>query len=517
MNVIDITPLSREKAEKIRLAAYARVSSKSEEQLHSFAAQVQYYSEYVKDHPEYKLIDIYADEGITGTEISKRRELNRLLRDCKTGKIDRIITKSVSRFARNTEELIAVLRTMKELGVSVYFEEQGIDSEKLNMEMIVTFPGLAAQKESEAISGNLRWSFQKRMEAGTYICSNPAYGYDLVNGEMVINEKEAKIIRRIFNLYLQGMGTQPIADLLNTENVPRRFGNTKWYKNTIKYILTNERYKGDALLQKKYTTDTLPYRKIRNKGNKPQYYVENSQLPIIDQKIFEKVQVFLKLKQNQPFLRTIHLLSGKLRCPECGRTFRKQSLNNKIYWWCSKTASGASTCQSRRVREDMVYETFTDMLYKLKYYQDRIIGSLLNSLEQLQERTSQNQERVRQLDKEIADLAAKNLIVSRLHTSRVLDSSEYSAQTSEIENKLCELRSERRKKLSEDEDPIMEGLKELKEIIEEYQPSSRFDEELFEQIVQKIIVDDSTKIIFHLLGGLELTQEINEKGRCKVI
>lgn len=161
MNVIDITPLSREKAEKIRLAAYARVSSKSEEQLHSFAAQVQYYSEYVKDHPEYELIDIYADEGITGTEMSKRKELNRLLRDCKNGKVDRIITKSVSRFARNTEELIAVLRMLKELGVSVYFEEQGIDSEKLNMEMIVTFPGLAAQKESEAISGNFTLEFPK--------------------------------------------------------------------------------------------------------------------------------------------------------------------------------------------------------------------------------------------------------------------------------------------------------------------------------------------------------------------
>lgn len=166
---------------------------------------------------------------------------------------------------------------------------------------------------------------------------------------------------------------------------------------------------------------------------------------------------------------------------------------------------------------DMVYETFTDMLYKLKHYQDQIIGSLLYSLEQLQNRTSQNQERVRQLDKEIADLAAKNLIVTRLHTSGILDSSEYSAQTSEIENRLNELRSERRKKLSEDEDPAIEELKELNEIMEEYQPSSRFNEELFEQIVPKIIVDDSTKITFHLLGGLELTQEINEKGRCKVV
>ena len=157
------------------------------------------------------------------------------------------------------------------------------------------------------------------------------------------------------------------------------------------------------------------------------------------------------------------------------------------------------------------------MLYKLKYYQDHIIGSLLYYLEHLENRTSQNQERARQLDKEIADLAAKNLIVTRLHTSGILDSSEYSAQTSEIENKLSELRSERRKKLSEDEDSTMEELKELSQIIEEYQPNSQFDEELFEQIVQKITVDDNTKITFHLLGGLELTEEINEKGRCKVV
>ena len=181
-----------------------------------------------------------------------------------------------------------------------------------------------------------------------------------------------------------------------------------------------------------------------------------------------------------------------------------------------KKRFGCRKCQSRRVREEMVYETFTDILYKFKYYRDQIIGSLLYSLERLQNCTSKNQEQVRQLDKEIADLAAKNLIVTRLHTSGVLDSSEYSAQTSEIENKLSELRSERRKKLSEDEYPVLEEIKELNDIIDGYQPSSRF-EELFEQVVKKIIVDDSTKITFHLLGGLELTEEINEKGRCKVV
>ena len=162
MNVTEITAVKKKSDAPIRLAAYCRVSSNSEDQLHSFAAQIRYYSDFTNKHSEYELVDIYADEGITGTDMSKRDDFLRLLRDCKKGLIDRIITKSVSRFARNTEELLETLRMLKSIGVSVYFEEQGIDTNKMNMEMIVTFPGMAAQQESETISGNLRWSIRKR-------------------------------------------------------------------------------------------------------------------------------------------------------------------------------------------------------------------------------------------------------------------------------------------------------------------------------------------------------------------
>lgn len=168
MKITEITTVKQQITTKIRLAAYCRVSSDSADQLHSFAAQIRYYSEYTAKHPEYELVDIYADEGLTGTEMKKRDELNRLIRDCKKGLIDRIIVKSVSRFARNTEELLVTLRMLTDLGVSVYFEEQGIDSSKLNMEMIVTFPGMAAQQESVNISGNMRWSYQKRMQSGEF-------------------------------------------------------------------------------------------------------------------------------------------------------------------------------------------------------------------------------------------------------------------------------------------------------------------------------------------------------------
>lgn len=300
MKITEITTVKQQITTKIRLAAYCRVSSDSADQLHSFAAQIRYYSEYTAKHPEYELVDIYADEGLTGTEMKKRDELNRLIRDCKKGLIDRIIVKSVSRFARNTEELLVTLRMLTDLGVSVYFEEQGIDSSKLNMEMIVTFPGMAAQQESVNISGNMRWSYQKRMQSGEFNCTCPAYGFDLINGQMVINETEAIVIRRIFNLYLQGFGMQAIANMLNEDGIPRRYGHTHWYSGTIKYVLTNERYMGDAVLQKKFTTETLPFRKVRNKGQLPKYYVENSNPPIVSRETYEAVQELMRSRQTSP-------------------------------------------------------------------------------------------------------------------------------------------------------------------------------------------------------------------------
>ena len=257
-----ITEITAEKKEnKIqRLAAYCRVSSDSADQLHSFAAQLRYYSNYEKQHPEFELVGIYADEGLSGTSMKKRAEMNRLIQDCEQGKIDRVIVKSISRFARNTHDLLQTLRLLKSYGVTVFFEEQSIDTSQLNSEMFLTFPGMIAQQESESISGNMRWSYKKRMESGEFNCCAPAYGFDLINGELVVNEDESAVVRRIFGMYLQGIGKQRIADTLNDECVPKKHGEKKWNTTMITYILGNERYIGDALLQKKYTTDTLPFR-----------------------------------------------------------------------------------------------------------------------------------------------------------------------------------------------------------------------------------------------------------------
>ncbi len=516
LNVIEITTVNSTD-ELIPLAPYCRVSSDSKDQLHSFAAQIKYYKDYERTHPQYKLVDIYADEGITGTEMDKRDELHRLFRDCEKGKIKRVIVKSVSRFARNTEELIIAIRRLKELGVSIYFEEQDIDTDKMPIEMIVTFPGIAAQQESEAISGNMRWSYKKRMESGEFNTTYPAYGYYLINNQLVINEAEAVVVRRIFAMYLQGIGKQRIANILNSEGVPRRDGKEKWYVFTVDYILNNERYMGDALLQKQYTTETLPFRRRKNNGELPMYYVENSNPPIVSREIFKAVQELQNSRRcNTNTSKGKYILSGIMRCPDCNRTFRRQTISNIAYWICSGKASGATDCNSRRVLEDEIYESFINMTIKLKDYRKSLLGVLIHQIELMQSKCGEAQERIKAIDKEIADLATQNLVITRLHSNGILNASEYSQQSSEIGNKISALRSERKKIVAEDEnDLLLDELRQLDSAIDEYIPTMKFNQELFEQIVEGITIDSNSEITFKLIGGIELTEEINEKGRCK--
>ena len=223
----------------------------------------------------------------------------------------------------------------------------------------------------------------------------------------------------------------------------------------------------------------------------------------------------MDIKRTQQGESKESLLNKKLRCPECGRTFRKQTVGGKVYWLCSLHATQGK-CSSRRVREEMVLDTFTAMIYKLKANRETLLEKLIQRLEYLQSRTSENIDRIRQIDKEIADLSAKNLVVTRLHTSGVLGTAEFTAQTSEIGNKITELRIERRKKLQEDEnDMLLDALNNLNDAIKECEPKGQFNGYLFEQIIEKIIVDDNSRLTFHLIGGLTLTEEIKEKGRCK--
>ena len=510
-SITEITAKRQETAEPIRLAAYCRVSSDSDDQKHSYAAQIRHYTEYAQKNPQYTLVDIYADEGITGTSMKKRDDFNRLMQDCRKGKIDRIVVKTISRFARNTEEFLAALRMLSSLGISVLFEEQGIDTSKLNGEMIVTLPAMAAQQESVAISENIRWSYQKRMESGEFNCCCPPYGYDMEDGNLIINESEAAIIRRIFDMYLQGYGIKAITNKLNEDMILTRRKQIKWNQSTIRYILNNEKYMGDSILQKWFTSDTLPFRRIKNAGEKPKYYVENSNPAIVSRETYQAVQALQKkrkLKSSGERKKDSHVLIGMMRCAQCGRALRRQLVDGTHYWLCTGKARGDTDCKIRRVHENEIYSAFMMMAEKLMDNRKYLITPLINQIEEMQYRTSGSQQRVKELDKEIADLGAQNLIISKLHGKGILNVAEYSAQSSEISNKISALRIERKKKLSEDEDEeTLDELKTLDNILTEAEISCDFDKTLFEQIVESITVGNDT-ITFKLLGGIELKEKL---------
>ena len=232
--VIEIRPLEQMRTRRLRVAAYARVSSDSEDQLHSFAAQNAYYVELINSNPQWEFVDVYADEGITGTSAEKRDDFQRMLADCRKGRIDRILTKSSTRFARNTEESLETIRELKLLGVSVYFEEQNLDTSELSGELITAIFSLLAQKGSETISENLRWSIYRRMRAGKYNTCRAPFGYRMVNGKFTIVEGEAAIVQYIYNAYLTGKAAADIKKALNT-----LWGERTWHVNSIDYILTS--------------------------------------------------------------------------------------------------------------------------------------------------------------------------------------------------------------------------------------------------------------------------------------
>lgn len=340
-------------ARKLRVAAYARVSSSSEDQLNSYRVQNQYYSELISSNPDWEMVDIYADEGITGTSVEKREDFQRMMQDCRKGKIDRILVKSISRFARNTKDCLAAVRELKELGVSVQFEEQGIDTSKVSSEMVTAIMASLAQKGSESISGNVRWGVQNRMQDGTYMTASVPFGYELCDKKMKINQEEAQIVRQIFDLYLSGVSIEKIVLELNAgchEISDKKI----WCKTAVSYILGNERYIGDRLLQKFYMTDILPTKQVRNNGEKAQYYVENTHPAIIDRERFHAAQalrVCRKKRNGCAITMRQSNLRGNCFCGMCGGKLRSKEENGIIYWVCKTHSKDKKSCANSPVQE----------------------------------------------------------------------------------------------------------------------------------------------------------------------
>lgn len=510
MKIIQISPLAAEPARKVRLAAYCRVSSDSDDQIHSFAAQIRYYSGYVEKHPQYSFVDIYADEGITGTSLEKRDEMNRLLTDCKCGRIDRIITKSVSRFARNTEELLLSVRMLKEIGVSVYFEEQDIDTAKLSAEMILTMPGVVAQQESMSISENMRWSYRKRMERGEFNCCTPAYGFRRIDKILVIFEKEARVVRWMFRLALRGFGRQSIANLLTAARIPSPSGTDSWSYSTVDYILRNPRYMGDAILQGRYTTQTLPFKRKVNKGELPKYYVENANPAIVTREVFEAVQILLDQRRSDSYApRNRYPLSGILYCPDCGKKFRRQTTSGKAYWLCAARASGKTNCRSIRFPEERLEDTFTLLLHKLRDNRESLIEPLIRKTEELYRRNHAYTAEIQSIDKEVADLAAQNHLVVQLYNQEMLSTEDYRRRVHTLNQNILELRRKRGRLLyGAEESRHLSELQQLREILKNSEDGWAFNPELFLDLVQRIQVETSESLTFEILGSIPLRERL---------
>ena len=321
MAEITVIPAKERTAEIVRTAAYARVSSDSQDQLNSFAAQIRYYTELLQNSTDTVFVDMYADQGITGTSATKRPEFQRLMSDCRKGKIDRVLTKSISRFGRNTTECLEAVRELKSLGISVYFEKENVDTAEVSTEMMLAIYSQFAQEESMSISRKCRMGVHKRMMDGTYKTASTPFGYDYIDGELQINPEKAKIVKQIFTWYVSGIGMNEIAARLNMLKVR----DETWRHGTIRCILTNEKYIGDTLLQKHFSTDTLPFRSVRNCGEKEQYYVSGTHKPIIEKTVFDSARKMLA-ERDKPsgFEKEQSPFSRRIVCGNCGSTFKRK-------------------------------------------------------------------------------------------------------------------------------------------------------------------------------------------------
>ncbi len=360
---------------KLRVAAYARVSSDSEDQINSYIAQVAFYTRYIAEHEDWEMVDIYADEGLTGMEVHHREEFNRMITDCRDGKIDRILVKSISRFARNQEDYILYMRELLRLGVTIYFEKENLDTGKMASEQTADIYGAFAQMETTSHSRNMRVSNRMRMEKGIYTLANAPYGYRLSDKKLIIVPEEAEIVRRIYRAFLQGQGRDDIARELNRDGVKRNSKSSVWYGMAVRYILTNVTYTGDQIWQKSFATDTLPYKRVRNKGQKPKYFAENCNPAIIGKEEFRLAQELIQKRMANHKLR--ETVSSPYRnhifCAVCGSMCRGKQTNGKQYWVCHRRDKGKASCPVPQAAEEKIASALRRLYYKLWHYKDEVI------------------------------------------------------------------------------------------------------------------------------------------------
>ena len=380
---------------KKRVAAYARVSSSKDAMLHSLSAQVSYYSNLIQNNNEWSYIGVYADEAVTGTK-DNREQFNKLLDECRNKKIDMIITKSISRFARNTVTMLETVRELKELNVDVFFEKENIHSMSGDGELMLTILASFSQEESRSVSENCKWRIRKGFEQGELINLRFIYGYRIDKGNIEIYEEEAQIVRMIFQDYLDGYGCTAIAKKLREMKV-KKLRDGKWSSERVADIIKNEKYIGNALLQKKYVKDHLTKKLIKNRGIVPQYYAEGTHPAIIDSEIFERAQQIMKanrIKYKCEPGKKNYIFTSKIQCEICGKNYKHKDRSGRSTWVCSNHHKyGNEGCIAKPIYEEQLInllnevleinefdeEVFKETIEKIKVEENRTITVILKN------------------------------------------------------------------------------------------------------------------------------------------
>ena len=514
-----------------RVAAYCRVSTKQEEQLNSYDVQVKFYTEKINSEADWTLIGIFADKGISGTSVKKREEFNKLMRLCKRGKVDMIITKSISRFARNTVDCLKYVRMLRELKVDVFFEEQGIHSMEPGSEFYITIYGSIAQSESENISANVKWGKAQSAREGKVAFQYKNFlGYRKGDdGKPEIDPEQAVIVRLIYERFLAGDSLGGIANLLAEQGIPSPGGKEKWTYSTIRSILSNERYKGDAIINKTYIVDCLSKKVKVNQGERPKYYVEGNHPAIIDAATFGRVQEELarrsgkrKVKQvgtktEQGKYSSKYALTELLICGECKTPYRRCTWTaggkKKIVWRCiSRLDYGKKYCrESPTIEESVLQEAIMAAIQRTAMQNTEILKTLKLHIGMGLEHTA-GEDRSLDIQVRIAEIDAE--------FRRLLDAvSVETADGSYNENAMTELMIEKRSLENELEryatarqkrDAAESRINEIYTILDAMSNHPmQFDNQLIRQLLECVVVKSKEQIKVVFVGGLEVIQPLN--------
>ena len=499
----------KEQREILRVGAYCRVSTDSEDQQNSFFAQVKYYNDYIRQNENMQLIDIYADEGITGTELRKREEFKRMLKDAKNRKLDRILVKSVTRFARNSLECIESVRELTACGVSVFFENDNLDTQQMNSEMLLYIKSEFAQQESVSASRRMSTSIRMRMESGKYRMVSAPYGYSIEDGDLIISESEAENVKKVFELYLSGMGEIAIVKYMQTHDT----NGIEWNMKRVAYMLKNERYIGDALLRKNYTPAVLQLRKRKNNGQEEMFLYKGAHEAIIPKAEYTAAQE-IRRERKRKYVKQIgakQFFQGKIFCRKCGWGYKKYIKGDSVYWKCGKKGMTTEKCHAPNLLDREIKVAFVRMFNTLKQNEKTIVGETILQLQALKAKVNGSNGAIGEIDEEMAVLSKQNSSYSDLFLKGVIDDVLYFEKTDRLKSRMSELRERRLKLVNEDEEEkCLERLRGVKRVLDKHEFLVKFDESLFDEIVDKIYIEQDGSLIFALKCELKL--KIERKG-----